>query len=257
MVLHPVVTEGFQKSPDDYEFGRPGYNKDVVDYLSQVFHLANGSQIVDLATGTGKFARAIASSGAQVIGIDPVEGMRGKFRELLPSLEIVGGIAEALPLADSSVDLITVAQAFHWFEGDSAIQEIHRVLRKGGGLALVYNVRDSTIPWVGKVNKLVDQYEFEGTIPRHKSGKWKAAFERTTNLFTPLEEAQFHSVQRGNEELIIKRFTSVSYIAALPERKKMEFENKVRTILHTDPGTAGMEVIELPYRVDVYWCIKI
>ena len=97
--------------------------------------------MVDLAAGSGKLTRPLAALGCEVIAIEPVAEMRAAIG---PTARALDGTAEAMPLPDDSADVVTVGQAFHWFDGPVALAEIERVLRPGGALALVWNRRPSS-----------------------------------------------------------------------------------------------------------------
>src|SRR3954452_21237705 len=109
------------------------------------------------------------------------------MRPALPSQEgAVEGTAEAIPLADGSVDAVTVAQGFHWFDGERALAEIHRVLRPAAGVGLVWNRADTRVDWVARLDEVILSAPWDD-IPRFRSMAWRRAFDETA-LFTPLEE---------------------------------------------------------------------
>ena len=82
--------------------------------------------------------------------------------------------AESILLPDASVDAVTVGQAFHWFRGHEALSEIHRVLRPGGRLGLIWNFRDETVPWVAELTRIMEPHR--GSAPRAAAGTWREAF---------------------------------------------------------------------------------
>jgi len=119
-----------------YERARPEYPQDAVDWIAQELGLHAGRTVLDVGAGTGKLTRALVETGARVIAVEPGEAMLGQLRHAVPRAEALLGAAENIPLADDSVDALTVGQAFHWFRHDEALPELHRVLRTGGGIAL-------------------------------------------------------------------------------------------------------------------------
>ena len=135
--IHPAAAAGFGRSAEAYERGRPGYPDAAVDRLVAALP---GRRVVDLAAGTGKLTRALVARGCDVVAVEPVAEMRAL---IAPPARAVEGVAEATGLPDASADAVTVAQAFHWFDGPRALAEIHRVLRPGGVLALIWNRRDT------------------------------------------------------------------------------------------------------------------
>ena len=209
------------------------------------------STVLDLAAGTGKLTRLLAQLGADVAAVEPVEEMRERLVETVPGVRALGGTAEAIPLEDESMDAITVGQAFHWFDGDAALAEIHRVLRPGRGLGLIWNVKDESVDWVRLLAEIIEPYR--GSAPRVASGAWKEVFERT-ELFGPIERARFAFVHETDVGTVVARVTSISFIAALDSRVRERIVEQVRELVATHPETRGREVFPLRYRTGVYWC---
>ena len=108
--------------------------------------------VVDLGAGTGKLTRSLVALGHRVTAVEPLPEMIAHLRAAVPGVTAVEGGAEAIPLDAASADVVTVAQAFHWFDHGPALREIARVLRPGGRIALVWNVRDETEPWVAELS---------------------------------------------------------------------------------------------------------
>lgn len=177
--------------------------------------------------------------------------MRAKLEESLPEAEALAGSAEQIPLPDGSVDAVTVGQAFHWFDGDASLAEIHRVLRPSGRLGLIWNARDEAVPWVARLTAIMEAHR-RGT-PGYRAGGWRPAFERTT-LFTPLERAEFRLEHELTPDGVVARVASVSFIAALSDAAREDVLGQVRKLLAEDPETRGRATVVLPYRTDVYWC---
>jgi SAM-dependent methyltransferase len=187
------------------------------------------------------------------VAVEPVAEMRAALVASLPSVRALEGTAEAIPLPPGAVDAVACGQAFHWFRGEEALAEIHRVLRPGGRLGLVWNVRDESVPWVAGLTALMEPYR--GDAPRAGSGAWREAFERT-RLFTPLEHAAFRHVHRLPPEAVLARVESVSFVAALPAGERAAVRGRVRALLASSPETRGRGEVELPYRTDVWWCAR-
>jgi SAM-dependent methyltransferase len=192
----------------------------------------------------------LAPTGASIVAVEPVVAMRDKLAIVLPAIEILDGTAEAIPLPDTAVDAVTVGQAFHWFDGDRALAEIHRVLRPGGGVGLIWQARDPVRPWIERLNEIIDRAD-DGH-PRFRTGEWREAFDRSA-LFEPVQSADYDTVQRGDRQLFVDRVASISYVAALPGDRREAVLDEVRDLLASDPETAALDVIELPYRAHIYW----
>lgn len=248
--LHEAAAQGFSGAAASYEEGRPTYPPAAVARLARELHLGVDRAVLDLAAGTGKLTALLVGTGATVVAVEPVAEMRAVLERALPGVRAISGTAEAIPLGAGSVDAVTVGQAFHWFRGDEALAEIHRVLRPGGGLGLVWNDRDTSIGWVGRLTEIMEPHR--GDTPSYRSVAWRDPFERTT-LFGPLSHARSRHVHRLSPEGVVARVSSVSFVARLPEPERERVLDEVRDLLATDPETRGCAEVELPYRTDVYW----
>jgi SAM-dependent methyltransferase len=235
--VHPAAAKGFSRSADAYERGRPGYPRAALDWLADRLQLAPGTTVVDLAAGTGKLTRELVRTGAAVVAVEPVAEMRSLLPAEARTLE---GTAEAIPLDGGSVDAVTVAQAFHWFDGERALAEIHRVLRPDGVLALVWNRRGSD-PLNAAIEELVAPHR--GDVPTHHGGAWRAAFERT-RLFGPPETRSFENTQALDADGLADRVGSISFAAALDAGPREELLGRVRAL-------AGGGIVELAYTTNL------
>jgi ubiquinone/menaquinone biosynthesis C-methylase UbiE len=250
-VIHESAARGFALVPEIYDRGRPMYPFEAVRRLVREVRIRPETRVLDLAAGTGKLTRLLAQLGAEVVAVEPVDAMRERLAEALPRVRALPGTAEAIPLEDGSVDAVTVGQAFHWFDGDAALAEIHRVLRPGKLLGLIWNVKDESVDWVRQLSEIVEAYR--GNAPRVASGAWKDAFERTER-FTPLERARFSFVHDVDQPTVVARVGSISFIAALAPRVRERVLDQVRELVATHPETRGQRFFPLRYRTGVYWC---
>jgi SAM-dependent methyltransferase len=216
--VHPSA-RAFDTAAEKYDRVRPGYPREAIEWFAHVLDFGPGRTVADLAAGTGKLTVPLLETGARVVAIEPSDGMRSVLRRVAPGAETVAGTAERIPLADSSADAVLVAQAFHWFDHDTAIPEIHRVLRPGGGLGLVFNRRVLTHPAHAAVERAISPWGTD--TPRHRDRLWVHAIERT-----PLFEAIANEELGNDQELppggLVERAASISYIAALPEETRRE-----------------------------------
>ena len=179
-----------------------------------------------------------------IVAVEPVAEMRAKL-----SAEPAGGPQPGRdrrghPARDAaSADAVVCAQAFHWFATEAALREIHRVLRPGGRLGLVWNVRDESVDWVAEITRIITP--FEGDAPRFYKGDWRKPF--ASGLFGDLQMTSFAYQHVGSaQEVIIDRFLSVSFIAALPAAEKAVVEERLRALVASHPGLRGRDVIAFP-----------
>ncbi len=243
------MTRGFEAAADLYERSRPDYPAEAVDLLDRLLGLHAGRTLLDLGAGTGKLSRLAAARGATVLAVEPAAAMIRQAGG--PGVLAVRGLAEALPLRRHAVDAVCAASAFHWFDGRRALGEAHRVLRRGGRLALLWNQRDDSFPWVAALSAIVNRHE--GDWPRYRSGAWRGAFDASRDLFRPLEEARFHHVHELAPEGVVDRIASVSFVATLPAGAREAVLAEVRALLASHPDTAGKDEVALAYRTDVFF----
>lgn len=245
MSIHHLAAQGFAAAADAYERGRPDYPREAVELLVDLLRLGSGAAVLDLGAGTGKMTRLLARIGARPIAVEPVEEMRSKLAEAMPEVTVLDGVAEAIPLADASVDAVVAAQSFHWFHADLALPEIHRVLRPGGRLALVWNMRDTRVDWVARLSAIFDQHGREA--PHYREGAWRAALEASP-LFAPVAEREVDHTQALDLTGLLERAASISYIAALPDPEREAVLDEVRALAETHPDLAGQRAYTFPYR---------
>ena len=238
-MIHPAARLGFARSADAYERSRPAYPDPAIEHL--VSRLPAGARVLDLAAGTGKLTRLLLASGLNVVAVEPVAEMRAALPASVRALE---GRAEAIPLGDSSVHAVTVGQAFHWFDGEAALSEIHRVLRPRGVLALLWNRRVEEDPVNRRITDLLEPYR--AGVPTHRYDSWRPAFEQT-RLFGPLEERTFANEQVLDAAGFEDRIGSISFIAALDEPERAR-------VLERAGALAGEGTAVVPYRCEVQIC---
>jgi SAM-dependent methyltransferase len=222
-----------------------------LSWLHASLELAPGKTAVDLGAGTGKFTKLLVQTGAQVVAVEPVEAMRAQLTATAPGVRAIPGTAEVMGMQDGCADAVLCAQAFHWFASQRALTEIHRVLRPGGKLGLVWNVRDESVDWVRAISDIMLPYE--GDTPRYHTGEWRRPFHG--NQFSRLEETCFDYQHVGSpRQVIVDRFLSVSFIAALPEEQKSTVCQKLSDLIACHPSLKGRDSIAFPYKTHAYYC---
>lgn len=247
--VHPAA-RGFDLGAEEYERGRPDYPAEALAHLAQGLGLAPGVEVLEIAAGTGKLTRGLLPFGVRLTAVEPSSGMRTTFRRTVPGVSVEDGTAESIPRPAHSADAVVVGQAFHWFRPDPALGEIHRVLRPHGGLGLVWNRRDESVPWVARFGALLNTSRPPGT-PDSKDEAWQEAFPRHPE-FAPLSYATFRFSHAESVDQLVDRAVSVSFIAMRPPTERARIAGAVREFLDTDPDTRDLRSIVFPYRSDVY-----
>jgi SAM-dependent methyltransferase len=160
-----------------------------------------------------------------------------------------------MPFAAATFDVITVAQAWHWFDHERATAEMARVLTRGGRLGLVWNARDRSEPWVDEVWSIMDRVEKKAPWRDHEN--WRDSATKAMPGFGELHAAQFRHRQAITPDGVVQRVASVSHVAVLPEPEREEVLDEVRHLLATHPAVRGLETVEIPYRVDSFWTERV
>jgi SAM-dependent methyltransferase len=238
---------------------RPSYPDDAVDWIARALLSEPpgdvARRVADVGAGSGIFTKLLLprcdAGRARLLAVEPVANMRALCATALPTVPVIGGTGELLPLRDGSLDAITVAQAFHWFDAPVAFAECARVLRPGGRIALLWNTRDRSLAWTDRLWGLVAATERDA--PWGDAEHWHTTALVDTPHFGARHAATFHHAQRLTPDQVVARVQSVSHVAVLPEAERAALLAEVRELLRTDPATAGRDELELPYRVDAYW----
>lgn len=233
----------FELVADVYERARPEYPAEAIAWLTERLELREGRTVLDLGAGTGKLTRALVATGAHVIAVEPGEAMRAELVRAVPDARALRGAAEDIPLPDSSVDAITVGQAFHWFRHDEALPELHRVLRAGGGIGLLWNSRDQDAPLQRVVNDLIATL----VPPKRAVAFGSSGRLADSDLFGPMEERRFSFVQELDAEALVDRIASISFVAAAPQAERRRIERELRGLVDVTGG-----IVAFPYVTDVY-----
>lgn len=216
----------FNSVAEVYERSRPQYSPDAVAWVARQLPFG---RVLDLGAGTGKLTRQLLPFAASVVAVEPGAEMQAVFRRVLPDVELLEGAAEAIPLADESVDAVTVAQAFHWFDLDAALAEMHRVLRPGGGFALLWNEWDFPA-----LNAIVDRL-------RPSWARDEEVYERLLGapLFRDFVERKWRHADRVSAETVVDRVSSLSAVINASADDRAAALADVRALV-------GDETIEFP-----------
>jgi SAM-dependent methyltransferase len=246
----------FGGAAEQYERGRPGYPPEAIDALARALGLGPASLVIDLAAGTGKFTRLLADRFGEVVAVEPLDEMRAAIVSGLPDVEAVDGKAESIPVADASADALFVAQAFHWFDGHRALDEVARVLRPAGGLALVWNTtpweRRET-DWFALVDDLLEQSRAElSNLRRNASGRWREPFDERSD-FEPLSHSSFDNTQLMGRREFLDGFASRSYVIMLELADREALLADLVALLERPDAPVEGDRVVVPMRTDCHW----
>jgi SAM-dependent methyltransferase len=246
----------FDDAAQEYECGRPSYPSEAIGALVRDLNLDRRSVVVDLAAGTGKLTRGLTPRIDKVIAIEPLAAMREQLVRAAPAARALEGTAERMLLADASANAVFVAQAFHWFDGRRALEEIARVLKPGGGLALLWNTtpwerREG--PWFSRLDDLVERSRADlSVMRRHRSGRWREAFDGERG-FEPLRAATFDNPQRVTPYEFLANLASRSYVARLDPVAREQLLSEVSDLLGQPGAPIEADRVVVPMKTDVYW----
>jgi SAM-dependent methyltransferase len=237
MALHPLA-ERFASVADSYERGRPDYPPAVVGALIAELGLAPAAAVLDLAAGTGKLTRALLAAGLDVVAVEPQAPLREVLASSIGVERVRDGLAEAIPLAPASVAAVTVADAFHWFEHEPALAEIHRVLAPGGGLAVIWTVPDwGGASWAHELGTLLAELRPEH--PGFDGPPWQDA-ARASGQWSQPRELRITSARPASPERIVDHIASMSWVAAMPEQRRVQTLREIRALI--DAGETPPEL---------------
>ena len=233
----------FDRAADAYERARPSYPLEAAEWLVPL----GAHDVLDLGAGTGKFTRLIAGGTRRVVAVDPSANMLAQLTTAVPGVETLVGTGESIPLPDASVDAVVVAQAWHWFDHAVAVPEIARVLRPGGTLGLIWNMRDESVPWVASLMAIIGDSKSDALIADPQLPG------------TPFGVAEYREVLWSNEltrdglfDLVASRST---FIVA-DENEKQRVLSAVTDLLQTAPELAGREAFTMPYRTHSFRTVR-
>lgn len=242
----------FESVVDEYEDGRPEFPPAVVGAICAELGLAPGARVLDLAAGTGKLTRALVAAGLDVIAVEPQAKLRERLAAAIGSAHVLEGTAEAIPLADGSVDAVTASDAFHWFDAAAAMREIRRVLQAraeaaGGGLAILFVGQDwRPAPWG------VDLAELMGELRGEDHPLWNGPSWRETVLaaegWGELREIGIKVPAPASRQQILDYLSSFSYIA------RLDPDDRAAAV---DRAAAIIDAAEIPAELPVRFSISL
>lgn len=235
--------DSFKVGADGYDTHRPSYPHDSVAWLLDAVHPGPGRRITvaDVGAGTGKLTGILAGLGATVSAIDPSADMLRVLHERLPQVTTYQGAAENLPLPDSSVELVTFAQAWHWVDVDAASAEVLRVLKPDGRLGLIWNSRDESVSWVAELSRAMNP-------GLHAAGAFEPALGAGLALVDKRIDRWTQQTTRGG---IVNLATTRSYYLVASPREQAEIRSRIVAVLDAHAETRE-DPVRLPYLTEAW-----
>ncbi len=237
MASREEMSTSFGAAAEAYDVGRPEYPAESVAFLLEP--LAGRVRVADVGAGTGKLLRSILRvREVDVIAVDPDAAMLQTLAARTPGVDARVGTAEQLPLEGASVDAVVLGQAWHWVEPVAGSREIGRVLRPGGVLGLIWNVRDERVSWVRELTHILHASSAEemiasGDIPLHEP-------------FVEIEEHILEWERVMSRSEIESMVRSRSYFITASEADQRRLISNVGELLDSR-GVVGEESIAMPY----------
>ncbi|MFG2030673.1 class I SAM-dependent methyltransferase [Streptomyces sp. NPDC048825] len=157
--LHAGRAHSFNAAAAQYAANRPSYPPALFHAIEDLAgHPLTGSRVADIGAGTGIATALLHARGADVVAVEPGDGMAAQFRRTLPDVPLLRGDGNSLPLATASTDFLTYAQSWHWTDPARSVPEALRVLRPGGSLALWWNTSALKLPWISEQADRIERH---------------------------------------------------------------------------------------------------
>jgi SAM-dependent methyltransferase len=213
-----------------------------VRFLVAELGIDSDAHVVDLGAGTGIFTDQLLAFGPRITAIEPTPGMRAVLERRLPTVTVLDGRDDSIPLENGSADCVVVAQAFHWFDAPVALEEIHRVLVDGGGLGLVWNERDESVDWVAALGRAMQW-------PEHQPYEVGTDFAPViaSGPFVNVQRRKFAHSQVLDHHGLVQRVLTTSYIAVMGDDERRALMDNVASVIRELP-----DPVALPYVTDAY-----
>ena len=209
---------------ETYDEVRPPFLAPLLDRAQEALELDPGARVLDLGAGTGRLTRALAARYDAVVAVEPDERMRA----LIGVGTVLAGAAEAIPLAERSVDVVFVGEAIHWFDAPLALAEIARVLRPRGGLAVISTRWWETDPPLPEPALALLRGPFERTVGQRRP-PWTDAL--ASQPFGPLCSERLEEAITVDSDRLLALYSTTSSIAALEDDQRDALLADVRALL--------------------------
>jgi SAM-dependent methyltransferase len=241
------LARSFGDVADAYERGRPRYPADVIEQIAAA--AGGGPRLLDVGAGTGRLAAPLVQAGYDVVAVEPLDGMRAILARNIGAERVLAGHAEALPLDDASVDGAVCADAWHWFDGARAADELQRVVRPGGGVVICISQfsGDNDLPWASETEAVMRPL-WEAVDHPYRGGPRRPDRIDSHPGFAPIETRDVPFVHQTDREAILAHYLSMSAIASLAPDRRAEVLAELDAVLVRH----GVEQIAIPYRAELW-----
>ncbi len=223
-----------------YNAGRPEYPREAIDWM-----LPAGARLVaDVGAGTGKLSVGLIAAKRTVIAIDPDTQMLASLREQLPEVRTEIGTGEEIPLDDRSVDAVVFGQSWHWVDPEAASLEAGRVLRPGGSLGLIWNIRDLRSAFVRELTDLIHGSNAEQLIVREGP--------RVHAPFAALEYRSWEWSRSMTVDAVLAMAASRSYLITAEREERERIVEGIRHLMDVHPDVRADGTVDMPYVTHAY-----
>ncbi len=233
----------FNGMADDYSKYRPNYAKESIDYLINEAQLTENSIIADIGSGTGKFSKLLLDEGFKVFGVEPNNDMRQKAEYELQdrkNFRSISGTSENTTLSNNSIDLITVAQAFHWFDMEQFRVECGRILKTNGYVAILYNNGDYSTEVINEISVLSERY-----CPKYVGSS--GGIEKNPTVFDNFFDTYEIKVFENSYSLNMKQFIGLNFSASYaPKSNEPNYEQYLRALVELFEKYSVQDTLFMP-----------
>jgi SAM-dependent methyltransferase len=238
---------------DRYERARPLYPESALSELAARCGMRPGTAVLDLGAGTGKLTRQLVAVGADVVAVEPAAGMRRRLEAEVPGVPVLDGTAEAIPLPDASVEVVTAGQAFHWFDTHRALDEVARVLRPAGWLALLWNERPES-GWAAEFWDLRRRLT-DATLDYPGRG-WAEVLD-ADDRFGPRTSNRHDVVVTTTVDEELDESESRSCVYVIDEARRRDVIDRLWDFLEVHPETAGRRRLTYTRPCTLHLCPRV
>ncbi len=245
----PELARSFGSVAEAYDRGRPRYEPHVIAAIGAA---AIGPRILDVGAGTGRLSQPLTQAGYDVIAVEPLDEMRTILARDIGPERALSGHAEALPLDDASVGGAVSSDAWHWFDGARAADELARVVRPGGGVVVATTYPtwadgDDAPDW------WLDLRAVHAALPKADHPAYAQGWRRPDSFdghpaFAEAEHRRVPFVHHTDREGIVAHWASMSFVASLPDPQHTDLLGELDAML----ARRGVEAVDIPYRAELW-----